>query len=405
MRDTFLPYCLPMLGQEEIDEVVDTLRSGWITTGPKVQRFERQMADYLGAPHTLAVSSCTAALHLALAALGVGPGDEVITSTLTFASTCNVVVHLGATPVLVDIEPEFWQMDPEQVEAAITPRTRAIIGVHFSGHPCDVDRLRAVAHRHGVSFIEDAAHAVGARWRGIPIGADSLAACFSFYPIKNMTTGEGGMISTRDAALHDRARLLSLHGMSKDAWKRYHSTGSWYYEIVEPGYKYNMTDIQAALGIHQAARLERFIEIREEYARCYDEAFGSHEALSVPRVATDVRHARHLYPLLVESGAAGCTRDEFIEELRARNIGSTVNFIPIHRHPYYRERFALVPEMFPRAEHYYERTVSLPLYPRMTPADVETVVEAVLDIVDRGRRPASCTVPGMRVAEGTRAES
>ncbi|MBM3462158.1 MAG: DegT/DnrJ/EryC1/StrS aminotransferase family protein [Armatimonadetes bacterium] len=376
MRAEYLPFCLPLLGQEEIDEVVDTLKSGWLTTGPKTRRFEEAVALHVGAAHALGVSSCTAALHLALAALDVGPGDEVILPTMTFAATANVVVHVGATPILVDITPDTYNMDPDAVEAAITPRTRAIIAVHFAGQPCDLDRLQAIADRHGAVLIEDAAHAIGAHWRGRPVGSTSRAACFSFYPIKNMTTGEGGMLVTSDPVLEERARRLSLHGMSRDAWKRYSGSGSWFYEVVEAGFKYNMTDLEASLGIHQLARLEAWTGLREAYARRYDAAFA--DRFTVPYVDPRVRHARHLYPLLVEGD-----RDGFIEGLRERNIGTTVNFIPLHRHPFYRERLGLRPEAFPNAEWYYARTVSLPLYPKMTEADIDDVVAAVLEVSGR----------------------
>jgi dTDP-4-amino-4,6-dideoxygalactose transaminase len=379
MRESFLPFCLPLIGEEEIAEVVDTLRSGWLTTGPKTRRFEEKLAAYVRSRHAIALNSCTAALHLALAAIDVGPGDEVITSTNTFASTANVAVWLGAKPVPVDIERDSYNLDLAAVEAAITPRTKAIIAVHFAGHPADLDGLATLAELRGLVLIEDAAHAIGAEWRGRRIGSIGRMTCFSFYAIKNLTTGEGGMLTTGDDALAERIRRLSLHGMDRDAWKRYSASGSWFYDIDEAGYKYNMTDLQAALGLHQLDRLDAFVARREAIARRYDAAFGPERAFRVPSAAPHVRHARHLYPLLVEPEV--CERGAFIDALRERQIGATVNFIPLHRHRFYREQYGLREADFPNAEWYYARTVSLPLYPRMTDSDADSVIDAVLDVV------------------------
>src|SRR4051812_14679689 len=286
MRTEFLPYCLPMIGEEEVQEVADSLRNGWVTTGPKVKRFEEAFAEYVGARHAIAVNSCTAALHLTLAALGIGPGDEVIVPTLTFCSTANVVVHTGARPVLVDVNPRF-QIDVDAVEQAITERTRAIVPVHYAGQACDVDELIALAKRHGIAVIEDAAHAAGASYRGRKIGTHGMAAAFSFYATKNMTTGEGGMITTADDQLAERIRLLSLHGMTRDAWKRYSEAGSWYYEVTESGFKCNMTDIQASLGIHQLRRLDGFVQRRREIATAYRSAFADLPQLQLPEERPD----------------------------------------------------------------------------------------------------------------------
>src|ERR1035441_6569687 len=387
MRNSFLPYCLPFIGEEEISEVADSLRSGWVTTGPKVQRFEQEFAVYTGARHAMAVNSCTAALHASLAAVGVGPGDEVIVPTLTFCATANVVVHLGATPVIVDVDPDF-QISVQAVCRAITPRTKAIVPVHYAGQACSLQDILELAGSHGIPVIEDAAHAAGAEYAGSRIGTHGRAVCFSFYAIKNMTTGEGGMITTNDDDLAARLRLLSLHGMSRDAWKRYTEAGSWYYEVVEPGYKYNMTDIQAALGIHQLRRLDGFIRRRQEIAAMYDEAFSDTPEILLPARLPGRNHTFHLYPIRLAAGRLQLNRSELIEELRARNIGASVHFIPLHRHPFYRQRYGYRPEQFPVAEEIYRGLPSLPLYPKMTGQDAHDVVAAVREIVASYRVPA-----------------
>ena len=387
MRNSFLPYCLPLIGEEEIAEVADSLRSGWVTTGPKVKRFEQEFAAYVGAKYAIAVSSCTAALHTSLAALGIGPGDEVIVPTLTFCATANVVVHLGATPVIVDVDQNF-QVSAEAVCRAITPRTKAIVPVHYAGQSCSLREILAIAATHRLPVVEDAAHAAGAEYELARIGSHGNAVCFSFYAIKNMTTGEGGMITTNDDALAQRLRLLSLHGMSRDAWKRYTEAGSWYYEVLEPGYKYNMTDIQAALGIHQLRRLEGFIRRRREIAAMYDSAFSNLPEILLPPRLPGRNHTFHLYPIRLQADLLELNRAEFIEELRARNIGSSVHFIPLHRHPFYRERYGCRPEQFPVCEEIYQGLLSLPLYPKMTDRDAADVIEAVRDIVAGHRTPA-----------------
>jgi len=385
MRKVFLPFSQPDIGQAEIDEVVDTLLSGWITTGPKTKEFERRFAEYVGARHAIAVNSCTAALHVALAAAGIGPGDEVITSPLTFCSTANVIIHLGGTPVFADIGDDY-NIAPSEIERRITHRTKAIIPVHYSGQPCQMDEILDCARNHNLLLIEDAAHAVGAKYCGRMVGAIGDVTAFSFYAIKNMTTGEGGMITTDDDELTEEMRLLSLHGISKDAWKRYTSQGSWYYEVVFAGYKYNMTDIQAALGMHQLARLEQFLEIRSKYSRIYNEAFSEMPEIETPIVNTDVRHAWHLYVIGLNLERLTINRAQFIEALRAENIGTSVHFIPVHLHPYYRETFGYKRGDFPRAERVYDRIVSLPFYPKMTEADVQDVIAAVEQVIHRYRK-------------------
>ena len=385
VRQDFLPFSLPDIGPAEIEEVVDTLRSGWITTGPKTKRFEEQFRDYVGADYAIAVNSCTAALHIALAAADIGPGNEVITSPLTFCSTANVVVHLGARPVFADIG-EDYNIDPSQVEQHLTPATRAIIPVHYSGQPCRMDELLACAHKNNLLIIEDAAHAVGARYHQTMVGAIGDITAFSFYAIKNMTTAEGGMITTNRYDLAEKMRLLSLHGISKDAWKRYTSAGSWYYQVIYAGYKYNMTDLQAALGIHQLARLEKFIATRRKYAALYDQAFGGMPEIQTPVVRPDISHAWHLYAIQLNLERLTIDRAQFIEALRAENIGTSVHFIPVHLHPYYRDMLGYKPGDLPRAERVYERIISLPLYPKMTEQDVYDVIEAVNKVVSKHRK-------------------
>ena len=388
MRNSFLPYSLPLIGEEEIAEVADSLRSGWVTTGPKVERFERDFAAYVGARHAIAVNSCTAALHTSLAALGIGPGDEVILPTLTFCATANVVVHLGATPVIVDVDANL-HLSLEAVQAAIGPRTRAIVPVHYAGLACSLDEIFLLAARHGIPVVEDAAHAAGSEYAGRRIGAHGPAVCFSFYATKNMTTGEGGLIATGDDALAARMRRLALHGMSRDAWKRYTEAGSWYYEVLEPGYKYNMTDIQASLGIHQLRRLDGFIRRRQEIAALYDRAFAGLSGILLPPRLPGRNHTFHLYPIRLARGREGLNRSQFIERLRARNIGSSVHFIPLHRHPLYRDRFGLRPERFPVAEEAYRGMLSLPIYPKMTDGDAADVVAAVREAAAASPLPAA----------------
>ena len=395
-REKVLPFALPSIGEDEIAEVVDTLRSGWVTTGPKVKRFEVDFSAYTAASNALGVNSCTAGLQTALAALGIGPGNEVIVPTLTFCATANVVVHLGATPVLVDIGSDF-QIDPVAVEKSITRHTRAIMPVHYAGQACDLDAIYEIAALHGLAVIEDAAHAVGATYHGKQIGSDDLtsgcpdpdlrrATAFSFYANKNMTTGEGGMITTADQQLAGEMRLLSLHGMSKDAWKRYADSGSWFYEVVEAGYKNNMTDIAAALGIHQLRRLDGFISARQRYARMYDEAFAGLDALETPITHPDRNHVYHLYAIRLNLERLRIDRGEFINQLKELKIGASVHFIPVHLHPFYRDCFGYRHGDLPRAEAIYDRILSLPLYPSMSERDVNDVIEAVHHISSTNRR-------------------
>jgi len=373
------------LGSEEIEEVMDTLRSDWITTGPKVRRFEEEFASFIGAPAALAVSSGTDAMLVGLAALGIGPGDEVITTPMTFCSTVHVIEHLGARPVLVDVEPDTLNISPERIANAVTPATHAIMPVHLYGHPCEMDTILELAREYDLAVIEDAAHALPAKYKGRMVGAIGTLTAFSFYATKNITTAEGGML-TGSPEMIEQARIWSLHGMSRDAWKRYTSEGSWYYEVVLPGFKCNMTDIQAAIGLQQLRKLPRFQERRREIVRRYNEAFAQLDALQTPVERPEVESAWHLYVLRLNLETLAIDRSRFIEELKARNIGTSVHFIPIHLHPYYRDKYGFRPEDFPVAYREYQRIVSLPLYPRMTDQDVEDVIEAIADVVSKHRR-------------------
>ncbi|MCH7579439.1 MAG: DegT/DnrJ/EryC1/StrS family aminotransferase [Chloroflexi bacterium] len=384
--EPFLPFAQPGIGQEEIDEVVDTLKSGWLTGGPKVKAFEEGIREVAGADYAVALSSCTAGMHLALLALDIGPGDEVITTPLTFAATVNVILHVGATPVLADVADDDHNIDLAQIEAKITSRTKAIMPMHYGGQPCQMDELLALARKHGLRIVEDAAHALGARYRGRPIGAISDASVFSFYPIKPITTGQGGMLTTNNQDLADRVRLLSLHGLSKNAWNRYSEKGSAEYQVLAPGFNYAMTDIQAAIGIHQVRKLASFQQRRAEIAGRYDALFAGLPEITRPFVRDDIEHAWHLYPIRLQLDRLRIGRDEFISELRERGIGTSVHFIPIHLHPYYREALNLGPGDFPIAERIYEGLISLPIYPRMEDSDVERVAAAVCEIAEAARR-------------------
>jgi dTDP-4-amino-4,6-dideoxygalactose transaminase len=383
MIQDFLPFALPDIGDEEIAEVADTLRSGWITTGPKAKRFEEDFTAFLGdtSLRSIAVNSATSGLHLALEALGIGPGDEVITTTHTFTATAEVVRYLGADVKLVDIDPATLNIDPQLVEQAVTPRTRAIIPVHYGGLAADMPAILGIARRHGLKVVEDAAHALPTTCAGKLIGTlDSDAAVFSFYANKTITTGEGGMLVTRDAALARRAQVMRLHGMSRDAFDRFTSkVPSWYYEIVAPGFKYNLTDIAAAIGLHQLRKARAFARRRAQIAARYNEAFGSVPGLiAAPMPPVGEQHAWHLYPLRLASDA-NVSRDQLIERLFARGIGCSVHYIPLHQQPYWRDRYGLAPQMFPHSQHVYETQLSLPIYTRMSDADVQRVIGAVVD--------------------------
>jgi len=376
MRDSFLIFGSPVVGEEEIAEVVDSLRSGWIGTGPKVQRFEAMLAEYVSVPHCRCLSSCTAALILSLQVLGVGPGDEVLVPAMTFVASANAVEHAGATPVLVDSEPGTGLIDLDAVEAAITPRSRAIMPVHLAGRPIDMERLGAVADRHQLLVIEDAAHAIGAQWHGRPIGSFGHITAFSFYVTKNITTAEGGALVTDNEEIAAEVERLALHGLSLGAWQRFSDAGFRHYEVVEPGFKYNMTDVQASLGIHQLPRLDDWIGRRTELWERYDEQLADLPLQTPPPAAPDTRHARHLYQVLVGEDA-GLTRDALLDALTARRIGTGVHYRGVHLHPFYREKYGLRAEDFPVATQISEQTLSLPLSPKVGESDQDDVVDAL----------------------------
>ena len=384
-REAFLPFAVPHITQAEIDEVVDTLRSGWLTTGPKTKRFEREFAERVCAPHALAVNSATAAMHLALDAIGLQPGDEVIVPVYTFTATAEVVVYFHARPVFVDVDPVTCNIDPVQLEKHITPRTRAIMVVHIAGLPAEMDAILAIARAYGLTVIEDAAHAFPAKYRGHTIGSIGDLTAFSFYANKTLSTGEGGMLTTANSAYAERAAMMTLHGISRDAWKRYNAGGSWYYEVVQAGYKYNMTDIAAALGLHQLARSQWLLERRRAIAQRYTEAFSHLAEVETPPNPAHVEHAWHLYILRLRLERLSITRDAFIQALKQAQIGTSVHFIPLHLHPFYRDTYHLAIDGFPAALHAYQRAISLPVYPGMTVEDIEDVIAAVEQIIEENK--------------------
>jgi perosamine synthetase len=373
---------LPDIDETEFQEVKEALQSGWITTGPKTKQFEREFAKAVGAKHAIAVNSCTAAMHLALEALGVRQGDEVITSPYTFAATAEVIRYFEARPVFVDVDPRSLNLNPDLIEQAVTPKTKIILPVHLAGMPANMDAIKDVATRHGIPLIEDAAHAFPSAYKGKSIGSISEFTCFSFYATKPITTGEGGMITTDNDVWADRCRIMSLHGISKDGWKRYTAEGSWYYEIVAPGFKYNMTDVAAAMGIAQLRKANVMLEKRTKIARAYNAAFSQLPQLQIPYDDAAQQHAWHLYMLRLNLGTLNIDRARFFDELKARNIGASVHFIPLHIHPYYRALDGYTPDDFPVAYREYMREISLPIYSKMDESDVRHVIEAVTDIVN-----------------------
>jgi dTDP-4-amino-4,6-dideoxygalactose transaminase len=381
-----IPFHVPCIGKEEIRAVVETLESGWITTGPKAKSFEEAFAHSVGVRHAVAVNSCTAALHLSLEAIGIKEGDEVLVPTLTFTATAEVVTYFKAKPVLVDVDPVHFNLSVEDAERKITSKTRCIIPVHFAGHACPMDPILDLATAKGLTVIEDAAHAIPAKYRGRNIGTLSAMTAFSFYATKTLATGEGGMVTTDDDSLADRVRMMRLHGMSRDAWKRYSADGNWRYEIMEAGYKYNLTDLQAALGLVQLSRCEEMWRSRARIAQRYTQALATMGAYHTLPVASDVQHAWHLYVILVDPSKLRIHRDQVIEELRERGIGTAVHFIPLHLHRYYQRTWGYRTGDFPVAEEYFDRCISLPIYPGLTEEDVTQVIEGLDEIATKFRR-------------------
>ena len=380
MRAEFLVFGSPLIGDEEIAEVVACLRSGWVGPGPKVQQFEGMLADYVGVGQVRCLSSCTAALMLALQVLGIGAGDEVLVPTMTFVASANAVEHVGATPVLIDAEPGTGLIDLDAAEAAITSATRAIMPVHLAGRPVDIDRLNGLRDRYGLAVVEDAAHAIGAEWRGDRIGSHGNLTAFSFYVTKNITTVEGGALATEDPEIAARVERLALHGLSLGAWARFSDQGFRHYEVVEPGFKFNMTDLQAAIGLHQLSHLDAWIDRRAQLWERYEELLSDLPLATPLPAAEGTRHARHLYQVLLHPEAP-LTRDELLEALNARGIGTGVHYRAVHLHPYYRDRYALAPERFPCATAISEQTISLPLSPKVTDADQQDVVSALRELL------------------------
>jgi dTDP-4-amino-4,6-dideoxygalactose transaminase len=383
------------MGPDEEREVIDTLRSGWITTGPKAKRFEKEFAEYVGARNALAVAHCTGALHLALWALGLGPGDEVITTPFTFTATAEVMGYLGVRPLFVDVDPGTFNINPARIEEVLEsgahPNVRALLPVHFAGHPCDMDRLMGIARQYGLKVVEDAAHAAGAArhldGRGMAkIGTIGDLTCFSFYATKNFTTAEGGMITTADDALAEKIAVASLHGMNRDAWKRYDRSGSWYYEIHDMGFKYNLSDVHAAIGVAQLKRADDFMRRRTEVARAYNAAFAADDALQIPYSEASIEHAWHLYVLRLHPDRLRIGRNQFVEMLRERGVGVSVHCIPLHTMDYYQRTYGYRTGEFPVAEDVFSRCLSLPIYAAMSDDDVNFVIETVRTIVRENRR-------------------
>lgn len=384
-KNRFLSYAEPLIGRGEISEILDTLASGWLSRGPKCTEFEKRFAQLVGSRYAVGVNSCTAAMFLALKAMGIGPGDEVITTPLTFVATANVIIHTGAQPVFADINPKTFNLDPAEIEKKISPRTRAVLPVHYAGRSCDMDRIMDIANANGLKVLEDAAHAVGTQYKGRTIGSIGDATAFSFYVTKNIMTGEGGMVTTDDEELACKVRMLSQHGMDLDAWKRYSAAGSWYYQVMHPGYKCNMTDLQASLGLSQLKRLEVMQGLRELYAQVYHDGLKGLPGITLPEPDESGVHAWHLYVIRVDEAAAGISRERFIEELKQRGIGTSVHFIPVHLHSYYRTAYGYQDGDYPAAEQVFRQIVSLPLYPKMSLLDVERVIEAVKEIIKNSR--------------------
>jgi dTDP-4-amino-4,6-dideoxygalactose transaminase len=385
-REKFLPIATAVFGKEEEQEVIETMRSGWITLGPRTKQFEEDLASYIGSKHAVALNSASAALHLAMLSIGIKEGDEVITTPFTFAATANAILHCGGKPVFVDINPKTFNIDEDQIEKAVTSRTKAILPVHYGGQSVNLDKIHEIAKKHNLFVVEDAAHAISSEYKGKKIGTHSDLVCFSFHPVKNMTTGDGGAITTDNDELADKVRVLRVNGMDKESWKRSTSTGSWDYAITEEGYKYHMNDLSAALGIHQLKRLEGFRKVREEVADTYDKELADVAEITIPIRVSDIRHAHNIYGILIDTGNLKITRNEVIDELKKYNVGSIVYFRPLHLQPFFQKRLGLKAGDFPNAEFVFDRLICLPIYPGMTKEDAKYVSDLLKEIIEENRK-------------------
>lgn len=386
MNKDFLLFHRPFISDEEINEIVDTVRSGWLSMGPKTIKFEDQFSKYIGADKSIAVNSWTAAGHLTLEAFGIKAGDEVIVPTMTFPATAEIVCYFGAKPVIVDVDENTLNISIEEIEKAITPKTKAIIPVHYGGQPCDMDEILLLAAKHNLRIMEDAAHALPATYKGKKVGTISEVTCFSFYATKTLSTGEGGMICTNNEDIAERSTIMRLHGINRDAWKRYTEAGSWYYEVVAPGFKYNFTDLQASLGLPQLKKVDLMWDSRKSIAKAYTEAFKNNELIELHTIKADRESSWHLFPIRLNLDKLNVNRAQFIEELKNFNIGAGVHFMPVHQHLYYKNEFQLEDKNYPVATKIFPRLVSLPIYPGMTDKQTNSVIEIVSDLLNKHKR-------------------
>lgn len=382
----FIPFAQPLFGREEISEIGKALESGWVTLGPRTKQFEEEFANYVDSKYAIALSSCTAGLLLALLAGDIGKGDEVITTILTFAATANPIVQVGAKPVFIDIDPQTLNIDIEKIEQNITNKTKALMIMHYGGQAVEMDKIKKLAKKYKLLIIEDAATAVGTEFKGKRVGSIGDMTVFSFHAIKNMSTGDGGMLTTNSKKFADKVSLLRLHGMSKDAWKRHSASGSWRYDVSTPGYKYNMTDIQAAIGIHQLRKLDKFIKIRQSYAKVYDNIFSKIDEIQIPHLIENSRHARNLYTIQIDFSNLKIKRDEFIEELKKMNIGANVYYMPLFELSFYRKKFNLKEKSFPEAYEAFRKMVTLPLYPKLSKQEINYIASSVKDLIIKNRK-------------------
>ena len=386
MKNDFLLFHKPFISEEEVDEIVDTVRSGWISMGPKTIRFENNFNDYIGVKKSVAVSSWTAAGHLSLEAFGIKEGDEVILPTMTFPATAEIVCYFKAKPVMVDVDEDTLNISLEAIEKAITPKTKAIIPVHYAGQPCDLDEIHAIAKKHNLKVLEDAAHALPAKYKGKKIGTISDVTCFSFYATKTLSTGEGGMVCTNDEEIAERVKIMRLHGINRDAWKRYTESGSWYYEVVAPGYKYNFTDLQASLGLPQLKKVDAMWDSRKRIAVRYTEALKDLDIIQLHTIKPDRESSWHLYPVRLYLDRLTKNRAQIINELREKKVGVGVHFMPVHQHLYYSETFNLSDADYPVASAAFPRLMSLPIYPGMTDENVDKVIDVLIDTLNKFKK-------------------